>query len=59
MKLTYRGVSYEANFSTLEATQTKQIGLYRGAPLAGKQFIINQPRLAPTRLKYRGAEYTH
>ncbi len=58
MKLTYRGVAYEPNFSTLETTQTERMGVYRGSAVVIKQAAAKQRRSVPAHLKYRGVGYT-
>ncbi|KJH70680.1 DUF4278 domain-containing protein [Aliterella atlantica] len=58
MKLTYRGVAYEANNPVLELTQGEVSGKYRGAHWKPKYVKhIPVPPLA-VELKYRGNSYS-
>ncbi|WP_017297011.1 DUF4278 domain-containing protein [Nodosilinea nodulosa] len=56
MQLTYRGQSYEASTSSVEATPTGETATFMGRPYARKQFSVTQ-RQQPAELTYRGVHY--
>lgn len=58
MKMTYRGVSYEANFPPTDVVEREVTGKYRGQPCH-----FSYPRHIPTpqpshTMRYRGLAYT-
>lgn len=58
MKLSYRGVNYEAEPMTLEVTEGEIAGTYRSHPW--RVHHATQPRyrfVAPLKLLYRGVTY--
>lgn len=58
MKLSYRGVSYEAEPQTVEVTEGEICGTYRGQAWRVHRYKLSRPRyLAPVELTYRGLPY--
>ncbi len=55
MQLSYRGVKYNTNQATAKATETNEIGYYRGATYHIRR-AVNVPAChSEDVLKYRGA----
>ncbi|MFE4106809.1 DUF4278 domain-containing protein [Almyronema epifaneia] len=59
MRLFYRGAEYETHSPQIEATEGKEIGTYRGAPLKAKSYRVAQRHHDQVQLMYRGVKYTH
>ncbi|HSM82717.1 MAG TPA: DUF4278 domain-containing protein [Nodosilinea sp.] len=57
MQLTYRGQSYEASTSAVDAISTGETATFMGRPYARKQFTVTQ-RQQPAELTYRGVHYS-
>ena len=55
MQLSYRGVKYNANQSTAQVTETKDVGHYRGATYHIRRAVNIPARRSEDVLKYRGA----
>jgi hypothetical protein len=53
MKLTYRGITYQANTDKIDTSMIEQIGTYRGVALQLVQRSAASPRTSEP-LKYRG-----
>jgi Domain of unknown function (DUF4278) len=53
MKLTYRGITYQANTDKIDTSTIEQIGTYRGVALQLVQRSAASPRTSEP-LKYRG-----
>jgi hypothetical protein len=56
MQLTYRGQSYTASTTAIEATPTGGLATFMGRPYARKQFNTEQ-RQQTAELTYRGIRY--
>ncbi|MEO0456714.1 MAG: DUF4278 domain-containing protein [Cyanobacteria bacterium P01_A01_bin.114] len=59
MQLSYRGAHYEAHLEPVQAVETTQIGVYRGAPLKGKSYRVQPHPHSKVQLTYRGVKYSH
>ncbi len=59
MQLSYRGAHYETHDPHVEAVNTGTIGTYRGAPLKGKSYKVDQGHHGRVQLVYRGVKYSH
>lgn len=55
MQLSYRGVKYNTSETTVEVTETPEIGHYRGAIYHVRRAVNATPRKTNDVLKYRGA----
>ena len=59
MKLSYRGANYELNQPTLEITEEKVGGVYRGSPWKIHHYQRqNRRHQFPIEFTYRGIHYT-
>lgn len=58
MRLSYRGIPYEAPTTEVEAIGVQPIGQYRGVPLTRTTLLVYHPPLPGSNLKYRGVAYT-
>ncbi len=56
MKLTYRGVTYEANPAHLNVKEVEAVAHYRGAAYHPHK-AVNPPAKQDQGIVYRGAEY--
>lgn len=59
MQLSYRGHHYEASLPHLEAQNTEEIGVYRGARLKRTNFRVPSHPHGQVELTYRGVKYSH
>ncbi|MBE9062359.1 DUF4278 domain-containing protein [cf. Phormidesmis sp. LEGE 11477] len=55
MQLSYRGVKYNTHKSTVQATETQEIGHYRGATYHVRRVLGVPHHHSEDVLKYRGA----
>ncbi len=55
MQLSYRGVKDNTSKTTVEVTETQEIGHYRGATYHVRRAVNVAPRKTGDVLKYRGA----
>ena len=58
MTFKYRGISYQANLTTINTPQTKAEGKYRGQSYPLRQSAIEVLH-SPTPMVYRGVSYNH
>lgn len=58
MQLSYRGISYESQTSSVEAVETQQTGLFLGQSFRLKHVKVAPRSIGANHLKYRGVHYT-
>ncbi len=58
MFLTYRGLSYERNYSEVKTSETNRFAIYRGIPYCIHRSIVTQNNRSRKNLKYRGISYS-
>ncbi|MGG6295929.1 DUF4278 domain-containing protein [Leptolyngbya sp. AN02str] len=57
MKALYRGIPYETSTSSINSTETHQVGIFLGNRFTIQQHNTSQRHIA-AQLKYRGVDYS-
>ncbi len=58
MLLTYRGLSYERNYSESRTSSNRDYSVYRGVRYYFSIPVVNKKEKSPKNLTYRGVSYT-